>query len=181
MKHCAYRNNIIKSYCANRNVLDIGSTGQTDRYSLWAEIKKVASSLQGIDITPNHDPCVVLGNMETHQFNNEFDIIVAGDIIEHTINQGIFLKNIRKHLADNGKLIITTPNAKWPTVFLKPNPTHTLWHDRYTLAYLLTQHGFIVESAGYYLGNKPHYPFFVRPFIWRQGMIFICKKSKTSV
>jgi len=175
MIHYSSRNDLILSYCRDKDVLDVGSTGQTSAYNLWTEIKRVAHTVMGIDVNPSQDPELVVGNMETYQFNKEFDVVVAGDILEHVLNQGLFLKNIIYHLKPNGNLILTTPNAKWPTVFLKPNPTHTLWHDKYTLSFLLKLAGFQIEVFGYYLGNKPRYPIWLRPLIWRQGIIAVCR------
>ncbi len=111
--------------------------------------------------------------METYTFGESFEAIVAGDVIEHFSNPGLFLDNCRRHLTDDGVFIVTTPNAKWPTVFLRPNPTHTLWHDRHTLLHLLDRHGFSVVHFQYYCGNKPHYALPLRWLAWRQAMLVI--------
>jgi 2-polyprenyl-3-methyl-5-hydroxy-6-metoxy-1,4-benzoquinol methylase len=42
--------------------------------------------------------------------NKKFDIIVAGEIIEHVFDTEEFLLKIKEKLKKNGKLIITTPN-----------------------------------------------------------------------
>lgn len=39
-----------------------------------------------------------------------FDVVLAGEIIEHTLDTDLFLKNIYKYLKDDGFLILTTPN-----------------------------------------------------------------------
>jgi 2-polyprenyl-3-methyl-5-hydroxy-6-metoxy-1,4-benzoquinol methylase len=188
-----FREKIILSLIENKKVLDIGSFGQTDEYSLWELYQDVKmKSLTGIDL-PNEqesinktfktkknvkDLRILSGNMETYNFNEKFEIIIAGDIIEHVYNQGLFLNNIYKHLEDDGKLIMTTPNAKWLTVFLIPNATHTLWHDRYTLSYLLKQHGFKIDVFNYYPGNKKSYNIFKRFLAKKQSMFLICSKMK---
>lgn len=173
MKHLNNRVDTILELCRDKEVLDVGSTGQTGSYNLWYQLEPVAKSLQGIDTEKHSDPNIIQGNMEDYDFGRQFDVIVAGDVIEHVHNQGLFLTNIRRHLKANGRLIITTPNAKWLTVGFKPNPTHTIWHDRHTLEYILQQCGFSVEQAYYYFGNKPSYPLLFRPLVWRQGMLFI--------
>lgn len=177
MKHLINRVDTILACCKDKDVLDIGSTGQTGAYDLWPMLESVAKTLVGIDIIPRGDKRIVEGDMETYKFGKTFDVIIAGDVLEHVMNQGLFLVNIRQHLAENGTLIITTPNAKWPTVFFKPNPTHTLWHDRHTVRYLLEHAGFRVESIGYYLGNKPRYPWWLRIFVWRQGMLIAARSA----
>ena len=171
------REKIILKYIKNKDVLDIGSVGQTQEYNLWEVMKKEAKYLVGIDIEPSNDKDIVLGNMENYDFCCDFDVIIAGDVLEHTDNQGLFLNNINKHLKENGVLILTTPNAKWLTVLFKPSPTHTLWHDKYTLFYILQKHGFKITHFQYYFGNKKHYNLFKRFLVWRQQMLVICNKE----
>jgi len=173
------REKIILYYARNKDVLDIGSTGQTSEYDLFGEIKGVAHSITGIDTEILNElvhPNIFEGNMENYDFGRQFDVIVAGDIIEHVHNQGLFLDNIYKHLKDRGVLIITTPNAKWFTVMARPNLTHTAWHDRYTLEYILKKHDFRIMQFRYYYGNKPKYNFFQKLLVWRQGIIVTCTK-----
>lgn len=43
--------------------------------------------------------------------NMKFDLIVAGEIIEHVFDTDLFLRKIRDLLKDNGILILTTPNV----------------------------------------------------------------------
>lgn len=43
--------------------------------------------------------------------NIQFDIVVAGEIIEHVFDTDAFLQKISKKLKEGGKLIITTPNV----------------------------------------------------------------------
>ena len=45
--------------------------------------------------------------------DNSFDVIVAGDIIEHLYDTDVFMAELRRVLAPNGHLIITTPNLAW--------------------------------------------------------------------
>jgi len=185
------RENIIKEYVKNKNVLDIGSIGQTTSYSLWNLYAQFnVKSIVGIDIEkitneknkmfniglPDFSSEIVSGDMETYSFNKEFDVIIAGDVIEHVQNQGLFLSNIRKHLTKEGKLIITTPNAKWPTVFLKPNQTHTLWHDKYTLNRILELNGLKMDFYKYYYGNKKHYNFFKKILTIKQAILIVASK-----
>jgi len=169
------REKIIKGYIAGKDVLDIGGVGQTKDYNLWQEIRPYAKSLTGIDIESSQDKDIVVGNMESYSFNKKFDVVVAGDVLEHVDNQGLFLDNIRRHLKSDGVLILTTPNAKWPTVFMPTNITHTLWHDRATIKNILLKHGFEVASFRYYYGNKRYYNIFARLLVLRQAMLVICK------
>ena len=171
------REKIIKKYAKGRDVLDVGSSGQSQLGYLWRIIDSVAKELRGIDpYGPFPDSRVIKGNMETYDFGRKFDLIIAGDVIEHVNNQGLFLENCRKHLQPNGYLIITTPNAKWFNVIFKPNPTHVLWHDYYTMRSLITRFGFQIVHFRYYFGNKPQYSIFKRILTLRQGMLFVLQK-----
>ncbi len=172
------REKIIKEYARGKDVLDIGGVGQNAEYNLWQELKSCAKSLTGIDISLSDNKDIVTGNMETYSFGKKFDVIILGDVIEHVDNQGLLLDNSRRHLKEGGTLIVTTPNAKWPSVFKLTNPTHMLWHDRSTLSAILKRHGFKVAFLRYYYGNKPKYFFLLRPFIARQSMLAICEMKE---
>ncbi len=191
------REEIILSYLEGKDILDIGSIGQdmdffsrellnvkesgrSDKYYLWDRMKMKARSLTGIDTEPPQAESIVQGNMETYDFKRQFDLVVAGDVLEHVDNQGLFLRNIHRHLREEGLLILTTPNAKWPTVMLKPNPTHTLWHDRYTLDEILSRCGFDMIRFLYYYGNKPYYNWVKRVLTLRQQMLVVCRKKQAA-
>jgi SAM-dependent methyltransferase len=172
------REKIIKEYIKGKDVLDVGGVGQNAEYNLWHELKAHAKSLTGIDILPSNDKNIATGNMEAYSFGKKFDVVILGDVIEHVDNQGLLLDNARRHLNADGTLIVTTPNAKWLSVFKRTNPTHMLWHDRSTLYAILLRHGFEVIDFYYYYGNKRNYFFVLKPFIARQSMLAICKIRK---
>jgi len=187
------REKIIEGLIKDKKVLDVGSLGQSDQYCMWTSIVKHAGTARGLDLPEGavvakekfdlreeglrhgKDSRIVYGNMESIDLKERFDVVVAGDVIEHVSNQGLFLDNIKRHLQPNGKLILTTPNAKWLTVLFKPNITHALWHDIYTLRTILERHGFCVEYWRYYIGNKPKYHFLKRILAWRQQILVIAK------
>jgi len=187
-----FREKEILNLVRGKHILDIGSVGQTESYNLWELYKSVEfKSLTGIDLpgvkttteevfsrkVDDSDSRIIFGDMETYEFNRKFDIAVAGDVIEHVNNQGLFLQNIHRHLEDNGKFVFTTPNAKWPTVFLRPNPTHTVWHDRHTLKRILSMNGFKISKFDFYRGNKRRYIFPKNLLAWRQAMLVVCEKD----
>ena len=43
--------------------------------------------------------------------DEKFDVIVAGEMIEHLSNPGLFLKGIQRFMSKDTKLLITTINA----------------------------------------------------------------------
>ena len=130
MKRFYSKNEFIFSRCKNMNVLDLGCI-EHDLFHerilkkewLHMNIKKVAKSLIGIDILKEYITelnekgfNIVFGNVEkldevTELDKKIFDVIIAGDLIEHLFNQGKFLDSIRLFCDKNTEVIITTPNC----------------------------------------------------------------------
>ena len=54
---------------------------------------------------------VVSADATHFDLQQKFDAIVAGELIEHLSNPGLFLDCSSRHLQNNGLLILTTPNA----------------------------------------------------------------------
>jgi SAM-dependent methyltransferase len=88
------------------------------------------------------------------EFNDRFDVIVGGEIIEHLENPGLFFESCRRHLNDDGCLIITTPNPRRLNMLLwfllknhnMINPEHTMWFDYITISELADRAGFDLQS-----------------------------------
>jgi 2-polyprenyl-3-methyl-5-hydroxy-6-metoxy-1,4-benzoquinol methylase len=64
----------------------------------------------------------------------EFDVIHAGDVIEHLSNLGGFLEFCKNNLANGGRIVITTPNPctyaayqTWREHGILANMEHTCW------------------------------------------------------
>mgnify|MGYP000552705285 CR=1 FL=1 len=175
------REAIIREMVKGMDVLDVGSAADHGMPNyLWEELSKSCRYLTGIDPIPTDNPAIVVGNMETYQFGKRFDAIVAGDVIEHVNNPGLFLENCRKHLKAGGLLLITTPNAKWWTVFYKPHIEHVLWHDRFTLYTLLKRYGFEIIGFTFYPGNKRNEPWIWRWLHCRRAMLVVARLPQGS-
>jgi 2-polyprenyl-3-methyl-5-hydroxy-6-metoxy-1,4-benzoquinol methylase len=117
----------IASCCAKKKVLDIGCVDtSTDSYienpnwlhgAIWKTAKKLVGldyNDKGVDVLNAAGFNVVNENIEDFfllSVHNPFEVIVAAEILEHTNNLGMALECINKHLATNGILIITVPNA----------------------------------------------------------------------
>lgn len=102
-------------------------------------------------------------NLEEGFFNFgfRFDLVLAGEIIEHIEDTNFFLQNIRKVLREQGSVIITTPNlatlgrrflllfGKNPHIEVSPEP-YSAGHLRYfvkdTLFWLLEKNGFRITA-----------------------------------
>lgn len=85
------------------------------------------------------------------------EVVVAGELIEHLDAPGPFLRALRPLLAEDGLLVLTTPNAYRLVSFLAPitgselvHADHTAWHSPQTLRTLLEQCGWEVEEMAYY-------------------------------
>src|SRR3989339_802639 len=75
--------------------------------------------------------------------DNFFDIVIAGEIIEHIFDTDLFLAEIRRVLKSGGKLLISTPNIASlgrrlllffggnPIIELSPNEPDSSGHIRY--------------------------------------------------
>jgi len=92
-------------------------------------------------------------------FENEFfDVVIAGEIIEHIYDTDFFLAEIRRLLKPGGKLLISTPNiaslgrrfflllGRDPLTEISPNEAGSVGHIRYftkkSLVRLLKKHNF---------------------------------------
>lgn len=102
----------------NKKVLDVGCfTGD-----IALEIKKKGNEVVGIDcniefvkMTQKKGIDAKFANFEEKfPFKNEsFDLIVAGEIIEHIYHTENFLKECHRILKKDGEIIITTPNINY--------------------------------------------------------------------
>lgn len=93
---------------------------------------------------------VVHADAHDFELDGTFDVIVAGELIEHLVNFHGFLDSCRQHLRADGRLVLTTPNP-WALVYIRRavvqgeavgNDEHTCWFDATTLTQLLEREGY---------------------------------------
>ena len=110
---------------------------------------------EGIEILARQGYQVMAGDVTKIDLGEQFDTIIAGEIIEHLENPGLFLRNMRKHLHPAGVLVITTPNPfyfkqVWK-IFRRNRPQvheeHTCWFDPITLNHLCEVCGFQTQAC----------------------------------
>lgn len=172
------RDEFILARCRGKRVLHLGCLGETCRSpsereaffishsSLHARLSRVSVSLAGVDLESEAllalqragYPNVFGGDVERLDEidlpTTDFDVVVAGDIIEHLSNPGRMLNGIRKILGRDSELIVTTPNAYGLPNYLRylkgsfmEGADHVQSYTPFTLGNLLARHGWGVLSA----------------------------------
>jgi len=151
------RTQSILDLVTGRDVLDVGCVrGAKTEDWLHREICKRARHAIGIDIAEQEvrelqsQYNIVYGDAHTINLSRQFEVVVAGELIEHLENPGLFLENMLKHLNPGGRIIITTPNPFYPKRILEIlfrgdidiNEEHTCWYCHITLTQLLKRVGF---------------------------------------
>jgi len=82
------------------------------------QIGRISSNVYGLDSSPAavalcraKGLTVHQGRMETFHSETRFDFVTAWEVIEHVEDLQSFLSSIKRVLADDGMLIVSTPNA----------------------------------------------------------------------
>ena len=211
------RVDLIRQLCKGKKVLHLGCTNYPytqdsidNGMLLHFELEKIASDLWGMDFDQEGIDILIakgskqivrgdLENLDMLELNETFDVIVAGEIIEHLDNPGLFLNGIKRFLKPDARLILTTINAYCGMRFayygirgksgkFEPvHPDHVAYYSYSTLSRLLERHELHVERFLYYDIGKEHRPHnrwfqniindicvIIAPQ-WADGVIAICK------
>jgi SAM-dependent methyltransferase len=147
-------------------VLDIGCTSHTlavgSPHWLHGQIRQRFPDAAGIDISQDNVAVLqkagftnlYVQSAESFDLPEKFDTIVAGELIEHLANPGLFLQRVRHHLTPQGTIVLTTPNPfsisyvlyaalKFPRTCY--NLEHTCWFCPQTMADLAQRSGFEIR------------------------------------
>ncbi|MGH9877724.1 MAG: class I SAM-dependent methyltransferase [Nitrososphaerales archaeon] len=192
--------------CANKKVLHLGCADMpytlrrgedllhkrlakvTDRDKLWG----LDISEEGVRILSQMGfDHVVHGDVERMRAEFpqiDFDIILAGEIIEHVANPGLFLKSITSIMSKKTELVLTTPNAFAFKQFLhsmmrreKVHEDHNYYFSYRTLKQLLEKFDLGCKEIYYYqeveghglsrtLDNAFYFMTWISP-VWADGLI----------
>jgi 2-polyprenyl-3-methyl-5-hydroxy-6-metoxy-1,4-benzoquinol methylase len=179
------RVDFILEACRGKRVLHLGCSDSpytqqriADGTILHGMIEKVAAVQYGIDsdvagvemLRKAGYQNLVVGNVEEMGRRNPFseatfDVVVAGEIIEHLSNPGLFLESIKPVLsASRATLLLTTVNAYCAYRFAysvltrreSVHPDHVYYFSRRTLTKLLTVHGYDVIDFAFYPVGREH-------------------------
>ena len=97
------------------------------------------------------------------RLDRTFDVVVCGDLIEHTTNPGGLLATIAHHLRADGLGIVTTPNPfavgrlfniladGWTDI----NTEHVCWFCPQTMFQLIERSGMFIERFSWLKTDHP--------------------------
>ncbi len=148
---------VVRPMLEGKSVLDVGCASRYGRPDwLHGLVEQAASEAVGIDIdaatikallAEGHD--VQLADAQDFALGRTFDVVFAGELIEHLDDVHGFLTSVRRHLGPGGRLVLTTPNVFYIGGFVyrfgghgQVHPQHTCWYCEDTLRQVLAANGF---------------------------------------
>ncbi len=207
---------LIKEVCAGKRVLHLGCTNYPyteqsiqNKMLLHHDLETIAADLWGLDSDPkgieilksSGSNQIVFGdleNLDVVDLDERFDVILAGEMIEHLNNPGRFLDGIKRFMNEGTQLLLTTVNAYCGMRFVWyglrgkggsvefVHPDHVAYYSYSTLKVLLERHGLHVDRFLFYdIGkeHRPHNKWFINAINdvcvriapqWADGVIAIC-------
>lgn len=179
----------IKNSCIGKKILHLGCTNYPftkeaidNQMLLHFELEKNAKELygfdfdqQGLDILAKSGTKNLyradLQKLEEVALDKTFDVIIAGEMIEHLSNPGLFLQGIKRFMNEETDLIITTINAYCAIRFLiyglrgkggenEPvHPDHVGYYSYKTLKLTLERQNLKLKKFCFYDIGTEHRPF----------------------
>jgi len=210
------RTSFFVEQCVGKSVLHLGCTNYPyteesvrENMLLHTQLEKVAGELYGLDADQaGIDELTRLGStnilkadlerLDDLNLDKTFDIIIAGDMVEHLNNPGLFLNGTRRFMGPETRLILSTINAYCGMRFLWyglrgkrgkvefVHPDHVAYYSYSTLKLLVERHGMKVENFLFYdIGreHRPHNRWFLNALNdvcvrvapqWADGLIAVC-------
>lgn len=180
---------LIKEIADDRSVLHLGCTNYPftkealdNDMLLHDQLGKNARELygfdfdrEGIDILEGSGTKNLfqadLEKLENVKLNKTFDVIIAGEIIEHLLNPGLFLEGIQRFMHSGTELVITTINAYCALRFvlygLRGNggenepvhPDHVTYFSYRTLKLMVEKSGLHINRFYFYDIGSDHRKF----------------------
>jgi 2-polyprenyl-3-methyl-5-hydroxy-6-metoxy-1,4-benzoquinol methylase len=180
--HFLSRVDFLRDICRNKRVLDLGcSSGQfiQDRLNrgslLHAILQKEARALYGMDLDGASLAVMRdLGfgnlyegnaeNLDELNLDETFDVVLAGDLLEHVTRPGAMLDGIKRFMHPvSGQFVVSTPNAfglnfqirRWMGNYTE-HPEHVCFYSPETPQHLLERHGYHVQEMQGCYTEPPH-------------------------
>lgn len=181
---------------SSMKVLDVGFWGQgttlTDADWPHQYLIDRADEVFGIDIVFDRQALAerfgeeytekhfVQASAEDFSFEEKFDVIYAGDLIEHLSNPGLFLQACRNHLNPGGFIVVNTPNCynlfnmagklsrREPVV----NHDHTCYFNEKTMKQLCGKNNLQIEDTHFIYSLPIRYRRSVKK-VFLDGLYFI--------
>lgn len=164
-------------HARGRRVLDLGCVNHNpenarSRHWVHKALVAVADTVVGLDLYAEGVESlraqgfdVRHGDASAFSLESRFDVIVAGELIEHLGHPAGLIACARRHLAPDGVLLLTTPNPwHWRLLIkaalaadVRPNREHVAWYCLATLGSLLAREGFAIvefQRASRYLPDR---------------------------
>lgn len=153
------REELVARVPAPARMLDVGC-GAGD---FMAAAQTFGYSVEGIDISEasaricaSRGLDCVAGDLLTHEFGHDFDVVVMWDVIAHLRSPAEFIARVRELLSKDGFLLIKTPiigdvSIEIASAFpraagtLLGAPSHTQYFNRESLAALFARSGYEPE------------------------------------
>ncbi|MBI4397789.1 MAG: class I SAM-dependent methyltransferase [Candidatus Omnitrophica bacterium] len=181
---------VMKPLLAGKSVLDLGCVDHQAKQEsgeewLHKKIQSVARDLLGVDYKIEEVEAlrakgykVEAGNVEALELGRTFDVITAGNIIEHVSNPGNFLESVKRHMQADSLFLLTTDNCyglrSLKGIFLNdsiiPNQEHVATYEEKVLRQLFARHG--LEITGFYFYNGPY----ANP--WKEKLIYFLSRIR---
>ncbi len=171
LKSDSLRFKYINKFLKGKNILDLASSeGYVHELLIKNNPDKKIYSCDFKDADFNRNLNEPFG------INRKFDSVIAGEIIEHVENPSQFLRECKKLLVKNGRLIITTPNAIGLQYIKNPawcienydKPEHISCFTMPMLCGLMAKIGYKVIHADYINAFWINNPLQIIPYLIRR-------------
>lgn len=161
----------LASCCADKKTLHVGCADaplSIERIRkgqlLQQRIEQVTSDVFGFDINEesirllreNGITSVEIMDAEKLSLNTKYETILAGDVLEHLSNPGLFLEKVPELLEINGQLVIAVPNAftllavkVWVFGVESVHKDHCFYYSPKCLAQLCARYGLLPTKLTY--------------------------------
>lgn len=176
------RENWLLERAANRTVMHVGCTDApltkakaAANQLLHQKLGAVCKELIGVDLDAasldylrqeygianlyRHD----VEHLDSFPVEEKVEVLIAGEVLEHLNNVGLFFENCGARLEKDGVVLITVPNAlsikRMLISLVKRNeqvhPDHTSYFSPSTLSRIADRHRFRISGMSMYLWRNP--------------------------